>query len=121
MSYEVNNTLRNASLIRAEGPGTYTITLANLSSNSALETVSSASIKRMNWTSNTNGSITVARGATPNILYSLYGTGELRLDEYAHASANGSTGNIVVTIASAGSLTMEVSKVATYSRDLGTI
>lgn len=121
MSYEVSNTLRNASMIRAEGPGTYTITLANLSANSALETVSSASISRLNWTANTTGSITVARGATPNTVYTLYGTGELRLDEYGHAVANGATGNIVVTIASAGSLTMEVSKVATYSRDLGTL
>ena len=106
-------------MVRAEGPGTYTITLANLSSNSALETVTSASISRLNWTANTNGVVTVARGATPNTIYSLYGTGELRFDEYGHAVANGATGNIVVTITSAGSLTMEVSKTATYSRDLG--
>lgn len=106
-------------MVRAEGPGTYTITLANLSSNSALETVTSASISRLNWSANTNGVVTVARGATPNTVYSLYGTGELRFDEYGHAVANGATGNIVVTITSAGSLTMEVSKTATYSRDLG--
>ena len=106
-------------MVRAEGPGTYTITLANLSSNSALETVTSASISRLNWSANTNGVVTVARGATPNTIYSLYGTGELRFDEYGHAVANGATGNIVVTITSAGSLTMEVSKTATYSRDLG--
>ena len=121
MSYEVNNSLRSASIIRAEGVGTYTITLANLSSNTALETVSAAAIKRMNWSSNTTGSITVARGATPNTVYSLYGNGELRLDEFGHSSANGSTGNIVVTIASAGTLTMEVSKTATYSTNLDTL
>ena len=121
MSYEVSNTLRNSSFVRAEGAGTYTITLANLSSNSALETVSSAAVKKLSWTANTNGSVTIARGATPNTMLSLYGNGEIKLDEYGHSIANGATGNIVVTIAGAGSLIMEVSKVATYSQDLGTL
>lgn len=119
MSYEVSNTLRNSSFIRAEGAGTYTVTLANLSSNSALETVSSAAIKKLNWSANSTGSITIARGATPNTMLSLYGNGEIKLDEYGHAVANGATGNIVVTITGAGSIIMEVSKVATYSADLG--
>jgi hypothetical protein len=119
MSYEVSNTRRISSFIRAEGAGTYTITLANLSTNTSLETVSSAAIKKLNWTANSTGSITIARGATPNTVLSLYGNGELKLDEYGHSVANGATGNIVVTVAGAGSLVMEVSKVATYSSDLG--
>jgi hypothetical protein len=121
MSYEVSNSLRNSSYIRAEGAGTYTITLANLSSNSALETVSAASIKKVNWSANSTGSVTIARGATPNTILSLHGTGEMKLNEYGHAVANGSTGNLVVTIAGSGSVVMEVSKVATYSTDLGLI
>lgn len=121
MSYEVSNTLRNSSVIRAEGAGTYTVTLANLSTNTALETVSSASIKKLAWTANTTGVITIARGATPNTMLSLYGNGEIKLDEYGHSVANGATGNIVVTIAGAGSLIMEVSKTADYTRDLGTL
>lgn len=121
MSYEVSNSLRNSSYIRAEGAGTYTITLANLSSNSALETVSAASIKKVNWSANSTGSITIARGATPNTVLSLHGNGEMKLNEYGHAVANGSTGNLVVTIAGSGSVVMEVSKVATYSTDLGLI
>ena len=121
MSYEVSNTLRNSSFIRAEGAGTYTVTLANLSSNSALETVSSAAIKKLSWTANTTGIITIARGATPNTMLSLYGTGEIKLDEYGHTVANGATGNIVVTIVGGATLIMEVSKVADYSRDLGTL
>ena len=119
MSYEVSNTLRNSSFIRAEGAGTYTITLANLSTNTSLETVSSASIKKLNWTANSTGSVTVARGATPNTVLSLFGSGEMKLDEYGHAVANGATGNIVITVAGSATIIMEVSKVATYSSDLG--
>jgi hypothetical protein len=116
MAYEVINNLRSPSIIRAEGAGTYTITLANLSANTSLETVSSASIRRLAWSS--NGYVTVARGATPNVMLSLYQTGVIKLDELGYSMANGSTGNIVVTITTGGSIVMEVTKTATYSSDL---
>jgi hypothetical protein len=117
MSYEVIKGLRTSSTIRAEGAGTYTITLADMSANSALETVSAASIKRMNWS--TNGSITIARNSTT--LLTLFDTGEMRLDDFGTSLGNTAAANVVVTIASGGSIIMDVSKVATYSTDVGRI
>lgn len=117
MSYEIVKALRGSSTIRAEGAGTYTITLADMSTNTSIETVTSASIKRFNWT--TNGSITIARNSTT--ILTLFGNGEMRLDEYGAALGNTSTGNVVVTIASGGTIVMDVSKVATYSTDIGRI
>jgi hypothetical protein len=116
MSYEIINARRGTSIIRAEAPGTYTITLSALSTNTSIETVTDASIKRLNWSS--NGYISIGRGATPNNMLSLYNSGEMRFDDFGYSMANGSTGNIVVTVVTGGSVVMEVSKVATYSTDL---
>lgn len=116
MAYEVTNSKKGSSIIRCEGASTNTITLANLSTNTSLETVTDSSIKRIYWS--TGGTVTVARGASPNTVLTLYGSGEMRFDEYSHALANGSSGDIVVTITTGGTCVMEVSKVATYSTDL---
>lgn len=116
MAYEITNARRGTSIIRAEAPGTYTITLNELSTNTSIETVSDASIKRMLWSS--NGFITVSRGSTPNLLLSLYNSGEMRFDDFGYSMANGSTGNVVITIVTGGSIVMEVSKTASYSTDL---
>jgi riboflavin synthase len=116
MAYEIINARRGTSIIRAEAPGTYTVQLSDLSTNTSIETVTDASIKRVNWSS--NGHINIARGSTPNTVISLYSSGEMRLDDYGYSLANGSTGNIVVTIVTGGSVVMEVSKTATYSTDL---
>jgi len=116
MAYEIINARRGTSIIRAEAPGTYTITLSALSTNTSIETVTDASIKRLNWSS--NGYISIGRGATPNNMLSLYNSGEMRFDDFGYSMANGSTGNIVVTVVTGGSVVMEVSKVATYSTDL---
>lgn len=119
MSYEIINARRGTSIIRAEAPGTYTIQLSDLSTNTSIETVSDASIKRVNWSS--NGFITIARGATPNTMLSLYNSGEMRFDDFSYSMANGSTGNIVVSITTGGSVVLEVSKVATYSTNLDSL
>lgn len=116
MAYEVNTQLRGTTVIRAVDPGTYTITLGNMSSNTQLETVSSASIRRVVWSS--NGYIHIGRGATPTPMLALHGAGEMRLDEMAYSIANTNTGNVVITIATGGSVVVELSKVATYSTDL---
>ena len=116
MAYEIINARRGTSIIRVEAPGTYTIQLNALSTNTNIETVTDASIKRLTWSS--NGYISIGRGATPNNMLSLYNSGEMRFDDFGYSMANGSTGNIVVTVVTGGSVVMEVSKVATYSTDL---
>jgi hypothetical protein len=114
--YEVNNTLRGTSTIRVVDPGTYTITLANLSANTQLETVSAASIKRVFWSS--NGYIHIGRGATPTPMLALHGSGEMRLDDLGYTLSNTNTGNVVVTVATGGSCVIELNKTATYSTNL---
>ena len=116
MAYEVTNVKRGSSIIRCEGASTNNVSLADLSTNTSLETVSSASIRRIMWS--TGGSITIARGETPNTIISLYDSGEMRLDDIGHSVANGGDGKIVVTIATGGTCFLEVSKTATYSMDL---
>jgi hypothetical protein len=113
MAYELTNTLRSSSIIRVVGAGTTTIELANLAVD-ANETVTSANIKRLNWT--TNGSISITRNSVP--LLSLHGNGELRADDFGHSIANNNTSAIVVTVASGGSAIIEVSKQATYANPL---
>ena len=77
MSYEVINTLKGPSVVRTDGVGTYTITLANLSANSTQESVGSAAIKRILWS--TNGNITIARDSSNMV--TLYNSGEMKLSE----------------------------------------
>jgi len=119
MPYEVVNNLRSSSIIRAVDAGTYTITLANLSANSQLETVSAANIKRITWS--TNGSISIGRGAAPTPMLALHNAGQMYFDELGYSVANTNTGNVVVTIATGGSVAIEVSKIATYSPALDTL
>jgi hypothetical protein len=119
MPHEVVNNLRSTSIIRAVDPGTYTITLNNLSSNTQLETVSAVNIKRVVWS--TNGSITIGRGTGPTPMLALHNAGQMYFDELGYSIANTNTGNVVVTIATGGSIAIEVSKIATYSTALENI
>jgi len=116
MALEVTNSLRGPSVIRCVEPGTYTINLADLRKNTSIETVTTADIKRVTWS--TNGSITIVRNTTP--VLSLQGSGEMRFDEFGHSIANNNTANVVVTIATGGTLVMELSKQATFSVDVNT-
>jgi len=113
MPFEIINTHRNSSIIRIEGTGTTTVSLANLQFN-ANEVVSSATIKRLNWS--TNGNIQIVRNSVP--VLSLHSVGELRCDDFGYAIANNNTSSIVVTVNTGGSLVMEVSKEATYTTPL---
>ena len=110
MAYELTNTLRSASIIRVVGAGTTTIQLANLAVD-ANETVTSASIKRLNWS--TNGNIQITRNSVP--LLSLHGSGQLFTDDFSHSIANNSTSPIVITVTSGGSAIIEVTKQAHYT------
>jgi len=113
MAYEITNTLRNTSIIRVVEAGTYTIALTDLSSD-ANEVVSSASIKRIMWS--TGGNISVTRNSVP--LLSLHGSGDMRLSDSGHTIANNSTSSIVITVTTSGSAVFEVSKQATYTAPL---
>lgn len=118
MAYEIVNARRGGSTIRVVGADSKTITLANLSTNTALEVVDSATIKRIAWSVPPTGNVVIARGATPNTVFELYGSGEIRLDEWGSACANGATGNIVITVAVGGTCVLDVSKTATYTTNL---
>lgn len=113
MPFELINSIRSPSIIRIEGTGTTTVALANLSVN-ANETVTSANIKRINWS--TNGNIQIVRNSVP--IASLHGTGEMRLDEYGYSIANNSTSPIVITVNTGGTVVLEVSKETTYTTAL---
>jgi hypothetical protein len=110
MAYEVINTQRSTSIIRVVDAGAATIALADLSAN-ANETINSANIKRVTWS--TNGSITIVRNSVP--ILSLHNAGSMLLDDFNYSIANTNNQSIVVTITTGGSLVMEVSKAATYT------
>ena len=113
MALEIINSIRTPSIIRTVDPGTYTISLANLSFN-ANETVNFANIRKLNWS--TNGNITIVRNSVP--LMTLHNAGELRCDDFGFSLANNNTQSIVVTINTGGSLVMEVTKDCSYATAL---
>jgi len=113
MPIEINNTVRNSSIIRVTEPGTYYVNVTELSSNTSRENVSAFDIKRLYWS--TNGNITIVRNG--NLLLTLHNTGEMRLDDWGYSIANNNTSNANVVITTGGTLIMEVSKQATYPTD----
>ena len=114
MPYEITNSKRGTSIFRADSPATYTVTTASLST-STQETVTDISIRRVTWS--TNGYISISRTGGPQVL-SLYNSGEMKFDEFSHAISNTSSANLVCTIATGGSIVMELSKHATYANDV---
>ena len=113
MPLEIINSLRGATLVRATGPGTYTVALNDLRKNPTTETVTSADIRRMMWS--TNGNISIVRNSIE--MATVHNTGEMRFDDYAYSLANNNTQSIVITIATGGTIVMELSKQATYNVD----
>jgi hypothetical protein len=113
MPYEITNTQRSASIIRVADAGTATVSLANLAVD-ANETVSAANIRRLTWS--TNGNIQIIRNSVPVLM--LHNSGTMMLDELNHSVANNNASPIVITIATGGSIVMEVTKVASYTTAL---
>ena len=119
MAFEITNQLRSSSIIRVEGASTVNVNVSQLSTNTALETVLSANIKRIAWS--TGGSISIGRHAASNVLITLatlFNSGQMNFDELGTSLANTNTGNVVVTIATSGTVLLEMSKTATYTTDL---
>jgi hypothetical protein len=113
MAFEITNSLRSASIIRVTGASSANIQLANLST-SANETVTSASIKRVMWS--TGGTVSIERGG--ETILTLYGSGDLRPSESGHVIANNSTSYMNVSITTGGTAIIEVTKEATYATPL---
>ena len=109
-SYEVTKKLRGPTTIRAVGVGTANInTLAQIQSTG--EGLTDITIKRCSWS--TNGNIQITKGG--NALLELHGQGHIDFDTDFSALANNSNNCLYVTIATGGSVILEVGKVATYS------
>lgn len=115
MPHQIINSLRSPSVIRVVDAGTYTISLANLAA-SAAETVSTASIKSVAWSTSNN--IVISRNSQ-NVL-SLYGTGEWRLADFGSVITANNDSNIVITVVD-GTAILEVSKEAIYNPVLETL
>ena len=110
MAFEITNTKRSSSIIRVVDAGTTTVYLANLAA-SGDETVTSADIRKVAWS--TNGSIQIVRNGVP--VLQLHNAGVISFDELNHSIANNNTQSLVITVNTGGSLVMEVTKTATYS------
>lgn len=113
MAFQVNNTLRGTSIITGCDAGTATITLNDLRANATIETVSTADIRRILWS--TNGSITLSRNGFP--ILALHNAGDMRFDDFAFSLQSNNASSMVITITTGGSFVMEVSKQTSYNVD----
>ncbi len=120
---DITNSLRSRSVIRVVNTAANdntVITLANLSANSALETVTQAAITQVISTSN-NGRWKIYRGndATGVLIMTVGDGADFPLSQYDIAIANTPTANIYVTnTGSDGTLILQITKTATYSTGL---
>ena len=113
MATYITNTQRSSSIVRAEGVGTSYANLVSLAVN-ANETIVSADIKRINWS--TNGNIVIARNG--ETIATLHNTGEIRCDEWGHSISTNNSSNVAITITTGGTVFLELSKTATYATPL---
>ena len=113
MPFEITNTLRGSSIVRAVDAGTYTITLNDLRANTTTESVTAADIRHVKWS--TNGNIRIVRNSIP--LLALHSGGAMEFDDYGHSIANNNTQSIVVEIYTGGTIILELAKYATYNVD----
>lgn len=110
MPTTITNPVRGPSVIRSVGAGSYTITLNDLRGNATTETVTSADIRRVLWS--TNGYITIVRNGVT--IMGLTGNGDMLANELASITEENNQ-SIVITINTGGTIMMEVSKSATYN------
>ena len=114
MAIEIINSFKSSSIIRVVDD-TATINLADLARDET-ETVLSADIKRVMWTTNT--AITVERNS--EILLNLFTTGDMRFSDYGYAIRANNNSAIEID-ATTGTIVLEVTKEATYSPSLDTL
>jgi hypothetical protein len=120
MPLEIINKIRSTSIIRVtEGALSSNAITANVAltdlSTSNNEVISSASIKGVIWSS--NSVIDIARGG--EVVLSLHGSGEMRLDDFAYSISKNSDANIEITSSGArGTVILEITKQSTFPEPL---
>ena len=121
MPYDISNSNRSKSTIRVVGNTATLIALSELSSNANNETITSASISQV--FSSTDGTWSIYRGdnASGVLVMQLNGENALPLSLSDIVVANGAASNIYVTNSGTlGTLIIQLSKTATYLRDVDT-
>lgn len=120
MAHEVINTLRSKSTIRVTGNTDTLITLAQLSTNTQLETVSSAAIAQVSVSGDGTWRVYRGNNNSGTILLALRNNHTINLEDMGiGALANGATSNVFITNdGTTGTLLMVMSKTATYSTEL---
>jgi hypothetical protein len=119
MAHEIINSIRAKSTIRVVGNTATTITLANLSADANVETVTEAVIAQISSTS--DGIWRVYRGNDTNgvLILEIPNYANFVLYEFDVSFANSSTSNVHITNSgTAGTLIMQMAKTATYTPSL---
>jgi hypothetical protein len=119
MAHEIINSLRAKTTIRVVGNTATTITLADLSADVNVETVSEAAIAQIS--SSSDGVWRVYRGNDTNgvLILEIPNYANFILYEFDVSFANSATSNVYITNSgTAGTLIMQLAKTATYNPPL---
>ena len=121
MPYDIVNSNRSKSVVRVVGNTATLMTLSQLSSNVSNETITGASISQVFSTSDGTWNVYRGNDASGTLVMQLHGENVLPLSQSDIAVANNSTANIYVTnTGTVGTLIIQLSKTATYLRDVDT-
>ena len=122
MAKEIINQKRSKSIIRVVGNTATRINLSELSTNTSVETIQTASITHV--TTSGDGWVRIYRGndATGALVLELYGSNDLPLSLYDIAISNTNSSNVYITNSSAtgGTVLLVMTKYATFSVDADT-
>lgn len=121
MAYDIVNSNRSKSIARVVGNTATLIALSELSSNANNEFITSASISQAFSTS--DGTWNIYRGDSDAgvLVLQLHGENSLPLSQSDIAVANNATANLYITNSgTVGTLILQLSKTATYLRDVDT-
>jgi len=120
MPLEITNSKRSKSVIRVTGNTATYINLSALSVNTAIETITGASITHL--TSSSDGKWIVYRGPGVGVpILTLFGQNDIPFAQYDMSVGSNASSNIYVTNSGTdGTLILVVSKTATYTVDADT-
>jgi hypothetical protein len=119
MAHEIINSIRSKSTIRVVGNTATTITLAQLSANANVETVTEAAISQVSAT--TDGVWRIYRGdnTSGQLILELPNYAHFVLYEFDVSFSNTANANVHITNSgTAGTLIMQLAKTATYNPPL---